>query len=306
MEYRTHLLTAAALALMAGGMAQADVKIVATVNTTGMPAPPADRPADAPQPPSFPQTVTAYYKGSHARIEEGNGPVSLYDFTTGKVARLDPARQTYFIAPIDRMPGGPGRHRQGPPMDGKITLTAADGTKTIAGQSARSYTVSGSLSPKGGGFPGGPPPDGGGQGGEKPKDTITGTVWFSDGVALTSDSKYAALPLTRLLVFMAGPVAKPLGDALNSQKLIPLESAITVTHPLPPRRDSDASSDNGASTVTITTTMTVMFVSQSALDDSLFQPPSGYTQIDAPAPRGGPMGPPPGGGGGPDGPPPGG
>ena len=152
--------------------ARADVKIVSEVNVTRQPD------ANDPSSPSFPETVTTYYKGRYARVEVAGGPVTIYNADAGRVYTLDPDKKTYYVLPLKQVQEGETRlaaeEPAGANLDAKVDVKPPDGaeTRTIAGLIAKEYDVSGSIRVKpresggggllggifgggGGGFPGG-------------------------------------------------------------------------------------------------------------------------------------------------------
>jgi len=217
----------------------------------------------------------------------------------------------------NQMPGRmAGRMQAEAQTDLKLPDTVE--TKTIAGVTAKKYDLSGSirLKPKqsgnfggfsgggifGSGFPGGSggfPGGGGGShhgrhgggrsGRQMPVTEISGEVWLADAVKLPEDKKASALPSVQALIFGADPALKSFSDALDKGKLLPLSSTITITRDArQPRGDdqSDSGSGNDAETgsaTIITTTMQVKSLSQETLPETLFQVPSGYTQVDPPS-----------------------
>ena len=122
-----------------------------------------------------------------------------------------------------------------------------------------------------------------------PVTEISGEVWLADAVKLPEDKKASALPSVQALIFGADPALKSFSDALDKGKLLPLSSTITITRDArQPRGDdqSDSGSGNDAETgsaTIITTTMQVKSLSQETLPETLFQVPSGYTQVDPPS-----------------------
>ena len=157
-------LAVSGLGLLSMTAAQADVKIVSQINVSGL---------LQGSEPNFPETLTAYYQGSRARLEITGGEIMLFDGAAGKVYRLAPDKKTYYVLSLKKLQEQQGR-LTGPMaermnLEVKTDLKAADAadTKTITGLTAQKYQVSGSISlqPKesgggggifgGGGFPGG-------------------------------------------------------------------------------------------------------------------------------------------------------
>ena len=298
--------------------AHADVKIVTDVTVTRQ----STEGGDAGVPAT--QTVTTYYKGRYARVEVAGGPVTLYNDDAGRVYTLDPAAKTYYVLPLKQVQEGQaGTDSGNSNLDVKLDLKSPDGaeTRSYVGLTAKEYNVTGSISPAprearsggplggifgGGGFPGGggsfPGGGGGGhrgrrggggggqrggQGGQQAARTeISGEVWLSDAAKLPDDKKATALPSARLLFPGGGPALKPLTDALNKTKLLPLYSRITETRAA--RRARGANQADGGQPAsasperTETTATQVTAFSQVPLDDALFHLPSGYTQVDPP------------------------
>ena len=300
--------------------ARADVKIVSDVTQTRQPDGGAADPASQ-------NTVTTYYKARRARVDVEGGTETLYNADSERVYVLDPAKRTYYVLPLKQVQEGrawpDAAETEGENLEAKVDLKSPDGaeTRTIAGLVAKEYDVSGSVGVKprdsggggllggifggggGGGFPGGGGGHhrrggggGGGQRGERPPQTeISGEVWLSDAAALPDDKKATALPTAQQLVFGGGPALKPLTDSLNKKKRLPLYSRITLTRTARRSRGYNGGDEGGQDSTqaapeqTITTTTQVKSFFEGTVDDSLFQLPSGYVQVDPPLPpqRGG-------------------
>jgi len=250
-------------------VAWADVKVVTEVNVTQQPEKSAGEqtPSGMAVQPNFPETITTYYKGSHALLEVTDGPSVLYDGSGGKVYRFDPVTKTYYILTMKKMLEQQGRltgrMADRVDVDAKVDVKASDAADTleVCGLTARKYDLSGSLSfsPKqdggfagrreggggfpggmnfGGGFPGGggggfPGRGGRGRGGGHrqhiPATLISGVLWLSDKFKLPDDKKSSMLPAVQQLIFEGSPALKPFADSLGKTKMLPLETEITLT-----------------------------------------------------------------------------
>ena len=259
----TVALVAGSLLSLPLGPSRGDVAIVAQQAAGTAPMPPA------------PETVRLFYKGRNARLEIADGPVLLYDGKSGIIHTLDTTHKTYYTTLVmqvqqagDPIPPGMGSSVK---EDAKLDLHQTDQTRTLAGVTARQYTLTGTITftrsrPQGfrggggrggrrhggGGFPGGFPllgsatldqnggdGNGGGSGGEGrrggplalPQWSLSGEVWLSDTLQFPASED--ALPVAQLAAASAGPFLQPLADALGKHKGLPLLARITVTRTPP-------------------------------------------------------------------------
>jgi hypothetical protein len=155
-------LTIAATATIS--VAQADVKVVSKVTTTG-----ANRfggggfgggfrrgggeeggqPAPQTVAPSAGQTYTTYFKGRKARRESADGSsVVIYDRDADKIYTLDPKAKTYYAVDYKSVIGAEPAPANSPiRQETKISLrepTAGTAVATVGGVTAREFTVDGS------------------------------------------------------------------------------------------------------------------------------------------------------------------
>ncbi|BDI33276.1 hypothetical protein CCAX7_53270 [Capsulimonas corticalis] len=288
-------------------------------------------PAGAPSEPVPPvsESVTTYYKNDNARTEISGGLVTLYHGGEGKIYTLDPSQKTYYVESFDDILQPKAAAPQNPAItmkvDGDIDLSPGTDTRTVSGNTAKVFLVSGAVTvtPErtgggsrggsgggggrrrrgggggfpgggGGGFPGGgggfPGGGGGGYpgGGDGPGGDdrgapasrvhiapvqVSGEYWLADSVKLPSAKKASLLPAVYAPISGETFAFKPLAERLKKTREIPLGSRIAFTRTSP---------QGVQESVTMTTE--VASVAQTALADSLFQLPIGYTEVAAPTP----------------------
>lgn len=286
----TRCLVAAALAAGALCAAHADTRIVSQVTITGLPF--------TGTVVHYPEKITTFVRRGKTAVLVDGGTTTIFDDVAGTVTILDPVPPTFTIQTRDQFmaQGGPvGRMAENVKIGVKLDLKRRAETRTIAGQAARRYSVTGrlTLSPKrtgpqggggmgrrgGGGFPGGRrfpggmfAQRGGGSGPMAlPTVDITGEVWLAEtpGVGWNAKDKDAPLPLVTTFL-PPSPFSKPFAERLSKLHGLPLESDLALS----------VTGRPGAAPKVIHCTSEVTSIGDGAVEDSAFDVPAVYRKVD--------------------------
>jgi hypothetical protein len=260
----------------------------------------------------YPATLTTYVKGENVRTEVAGGEVRIYKGETKQTYILDPEKKTYYLqrtftprggAPGGQDgqggpggqdnanaagggqggpggPGGPGG-RFGMQMDSHLSTVKATGdsiTQSISGTSATKYDISGTVNIK--------LPTFGGRRRQQSDDdanatppaprTITvkvsGEIWFADDVKLPDDKEIQSRVLSSVLA-SAPQLVQPLQEEIVKVGLLPLASKLVV--------ETSISGSDQPQKATVSYKLTSL--TNTDVDDSLFQAPDDYTKVQAPS-----------------------
>ena len=245
------------------------------------------------------------YRGDLARVEQGDGTITLYDLKAGRVYLLTPADKTYstlslgdflkrdlLTAPQDAA-GRAANSNTEVRLD--LKKDAVIESKTLAGFQTQAYDLTGGVTVsfnrpagggrsgfpgggrrgrRGGGFPGGyPVPDSGGRGAAPVRVAqFEGEVWLSAPNALKTKTKISLLPLLQLSVPSAR-LMQPLADKIAKIKGFPLSGKVIFAGRNAPSAASASSS--------VTVSFTVKTIVEGPLDESLFMIPADYQRLAA-------------------------
>jgi hypothetical protein len=234
-------------------------------------------------------------RGNKAAVLVDGGATVIYDSAAKTATTLDSTERTYSVQTRDQLmaQGGPiGRSAENIKLDAKVDVKRQTETKTIAGQSARRYTVTGRLTmspkqngPRGGGgrgggrrggggfpgggrFPGGFPFQRGGSGmPQLPTIDLTGDIWLADSPPVQWDAKDKDAPLPLVAQLMPpNPLVAPLTEKLSKLKGFPLESDLALS----------VSNKPGDPPTVVQCTVEIESVGNGNVEDSAFQVPAEY------------------------------
>jgi hypothetical protein len=231
---------AAALAVLGmAGFACADLKFNVSVQATGKTSQGTPRSG---------QYVVEFRSGA-ARVEAPDGKVRLFDFTTSKVADLDPSTKTYTVLSMTEALGGGGAAVQSASLKDDATVKSgiAFGVKTkrlIIDLGTASALAEAKIEPT-----------------KSKEPTDTGFAWVADGSKVSTDVGSVA-PLVTIGVPRA--LAYSMTQSLDGQSAIPVWISFTWS--------------SGA-----TLEMTVDSIESTTLADSLFTIPAKYKPATPPA-----------------------
>lgn len=268
----------AALGVMAT-MARADVKVVAEVKVTGIPAAAAAQGAPDLKKPII---TTTYYKGNKQRVESG-GTITITDYDTGKVTTLNPEKKTFYTTNIT---DGLKAMADNPMIEMiKIDATAdvkpGGETKTIAGKTAKNYKVTATMKM---GMDGAPAE----AAAMFPTIIMKGEQWTTEGITLPIQTgKLVQSNFAKNMPPFLQKGMKPFTDKMATIPGFTLSNTMSMEFVRAP----GAPDMPGFPKEPIVTITEVKELSEAPLEDALFAPPAGYKEVPAPKAGG------PGGGG---------
>jgi hypothetical protein len=259
--------TLAALgACAATGVANADLAVKAQIDIARQPAGRAHGNRHAAH-----NAIALYFQGDRARLEMPNGITALFNGSRNRVYIVNDRNQTYYATtlPVSQSPARPRAASAG----STVTLTHPESSPTqmIAGTLASKFSVFGSTD-----FSTIPTrfsraDDGSEDLGTRGTIKMDGELWASDSLRLPTRSALVLSAITSLVAYGATELQQPLQSQLVSLNEFPLRSRITLLR-------SDRLANTSQTTQVV---FAVTSVAYDALPQSLFEVPSGYTQIDS-------------------------
>lgn len=229
--------------------------------------------------------VTLLYQGANTRLETAGEPTLVYDGKANILYGVNTARKSYYMtvpAPLDPT-AEISLDADEVKIETTLDLHRTALARTLAGQSAHQYLVSGTVTytrlrpartearnddeaerdregrrRRGAAF-------------VAPLWTIRGEVWLAGTRKFpASENTLLAAPLAAAA---AGPFEQPLAEALDKHDGLPLLARIIVTH---------APAERHSLPVVTVTSWSVRSVSDTPLDPKLFREPLDYALVAAP------------------------
>jgi len=282
----------------------ADLTVVSSVSVVGLPAE-----QDASESVSFPLTYTTYFQGQSVRLEASDGSIYLFNFASGVVYQIDQKSGDYRVGSIKDLENFKSAFPKGEQdewyLDTDLNTGDSINTATYLGANTTDIPLAGyahiSLSqdyyikdilPAGHQQEDGvakeqtqtktvpsAAPDDPLVHARFPSFDISGDLWASPMTMLPKLKPGAGLPIALQILWGGSPLIGGLTDTLNSGRILPLHSDITINQTAPTFK---VGSTAPPVVTTVKTSFTITSISTAPLSSDLFVLPATLTKSDDP------------------------